>query len=187
MPIPEADWLTKARELDEKALEVIYDAFSDELYRYAYRLLGNQQAAEDLVAEAYYRLIRALHAGGGPRKHLRAYLYRVAHNLAVDDYRRGEGADWRREDEAEDLQADDDPALEAEKSIEGAEARAALWQITSEQRQVIILKYFQGMSNKEVAAVLQKPIGAVKSLQHRGLKALHRILKIDGADMEDGT
>ncbi len=180
----DTNWLIEARRLDENALEAIYDAFSDELYRYAYRLIGDRQAAEDLVAETFYRFLRALHAGGGPREHLRAYLYRVAHNLAVDGHRRGHGEVLELPENNETPTSDDDPSSAAEKVIQGEEARAALWRLTPEQRQVIVLKFFQGLSNKEISVAIEKPVGAVKALQHRGLNALRRVLAIDRADME---
>ncbi len=184
MPKPETNWLIAARCLDEDALGAIYDAYSDELYRYAYRLIGEQQAAEDLVAETFYRFLRALHTGGGPREHLRAYLYRVAHNLAVDGHRRGHGEVQELPEDGGTLQSEDDPSAEAEAAIQGEKARTALWRLTSEQRQVIVLKFFQGLSNEEISAAIEKPVGAVKALQHRGLNALRRILEFDRSDME---
>jgi RNA polymerase sigma-70 factor (ECF subfamily) len=184
MSKPETKWLIAARRLDEAALEAIYDAFSDELYRYAYRLIGEQQAAEDLVAETFFRFLRTLHAGGGPREHLRAYLYRVAHNLAVDGHRRGYGEVQELPEDGETLQSEDDPSAEAETVIQGEKARAALWRLTSDQRQVIVLKFFQGLSNKEISAAIEKPVGAVKALQHRGLNTMRRILEIDRSDTE---
>jgi RNA polymerase sigma-70 factor, ECF subfamily len=60
-----------------------------------------------------------------------------------------------------------------------ARARAALWQLTPDQRLVVTLKYFEGFDNEEIAVALGKPIGAVKSLQHRALAALRRILQAE--------
>ncbi|MCK5317201.1 MAG: hypothetical protein KAJ55_04770 [Anaerolineales bacterium] len=71
-----------------------------------------------------------------------------------------------------------------EHSLAQAQAREVLWRLTHEQRQVIMLKFFQGLSNEEIAAVLEKPVGAVKSLQHRGLKSMRRILENDFAFTE---
>jgi len=182
MTKPHSDWLIAARSLDEDALEAIYDAFSDELYRYAYRLIGDPLAAEDLVAETFYRFLRALHAGGGPREHLRAYLYRVAHNLAVDVHRRGRGEALESSENLEALPSEDDPSSVAEISIQAEEARAALWRLTHEQRQVIVLKFLQGLSNREISAVIEKPVGAVKAPQHRGLNALRRVFAMERPD-----
>lgn len=171
-----SNWLAEARQLKVEALGAIYDAYHAELYRYAYRLLGSEQDAEDLVGEAFYRFLRALSAGGGPRDHLRAYLYRVVHNLAVDRHRRGHDRRLNAPEERAVLAAEDNPAAEAENAIQQGQARAALWRLTPEQRQVIVLKFFQGLNNEEVAEVLNKPVGAVKSLQHRALNTLRRIL-----------
>ena len=69
-----------------------------------------------------------------------------------------------------------DPGLMAEKHLQAEQVRAALSHLTPDQQQVITLKFLEGMSNKEVAEITGKPVGAVKSLQHRALAALQRQL-----------
>jgi RNA polymerase sigma-70 factor (ECF subfamily) len=76
------------------------------------------------------------------------------------------------------------PAVQYEDEHERRMARQALWRLTPDQRQVIVLKYYQGLSNEEVAAALDKPVGAVKSLQHRALDALRRMLTGPESGME---
>lgn len=166
--------LPKAYRLDPAALTEIYETLSPPLYRYAYRLLGNARDAEDSVAETFHRLLLALQHGHGPREHLSAYLYRIAHNLITDRYRRGLRPEAELDEALE--AADDDPAEAAAQHIAQARARDALWKLTADQRQVILLKYFEGLNNEEVAAALDKPVGAIKSLQHRALDSMRRVL-----------
>jgi RNA polymerase sigma-70 factor, ECF subfamily len=176
MSIKENRWLAQARQLDEEILIEIYDHFSPALYRYALRLLGEPVAAEDIVAETFYRFLRALEQGGGPKNHLQAYLYRVAYNLIVDRSR-------QRQPEMNwvdiDAMPGDAPGPETivTKNLEQARVRATLWKLTDDQRQVIVLKFIEGMSNAEVARILVKPVGAVKALQHRAINSMRRILQ----------
>ncbi|HEY44410.1 MAG TPA: sigma-70 family RNA polymerase sigma factor [Anaerolineae bacterium] len=176
MPQPEGNWLDGARRLDEKVLAAIYDAFSRALFCYAYRLLGDREAAEDIVAETFHRFLRSIGAGGGPNEHLKAYLYRIAHNLIVDHFRRRPpielNLDWENIT-SHDLS--EDPVKEIDHSLEQAKVRQVLWKLTPDQRQVVVLKYFEGLSNDEISEILGKPVGAVKSLQHRALNALRRM------------
>ena len=76
--------LKKARQYDQKALAEIYDLFSNALFAYAFKHVGKSQVAEDLVAETFSRFLKALERGGGPKEYLRAYLYRIIHNLIID-------------------------------------------------------------------------------------------------------
>jgi RNA polymerase sigma-70 factor (ECF subfamily) len=174
MLLSEAELLQRARQADEQALGAIYDTYSPRLYGYAYRLSGEEALTKDVVAETFYRFLLALRGGGGPREHLAAYLYRVAYHLVVDHARRQPRADLSLEESL--IAADADPGEGADEREAQARARAALWQLTAEQQQVIILKYFEGLSNGEVATALDKPVGAVKSLQSRALAALRRML-----------
>lgn len=169
------DLLQRARQLEEAALAEIYDKWSDDLYRYAMRLLGDPNLAEDCVAETFSRLLHALKRGGGPTHHLRAYLYRVAHNWITDHFRGTHPVPFDDQIEANTARNEDLAQVVHEK-LEQIRVREALSSLTPEQRQVITLKYLEGWKNQEIANAMKKPVGAIKALQHRGLAALKRAL-----------
>lgn len=169
------DQLAGARRFDGAALTEIYQELSPRLYRYAYRLAGEAREAEDAVAEAFHRFLLALRHGGGPEAHVSAYLYRTVHNVITDRYRRRPVPDMPL-DEALEAGEAADPAHAVARHMAAARARAALWRLTDDQRLVVMLKFFEGLDNAEVAVALGKPAGAVKSLQHRALEALRRML-----------
>ncbi len=164
--------LELARGFDLAALGEIYDAYSPALARYATRLLGESDLAEECVAETFSRFLKALYNGGGPRDYLQAYLYQVAHHWITDYYRRKPPPSYSLDDT---LASDPgDPAQIAAENIDREQVRAALMRLTPEQREVVVLKYLEGWENAEVAKLLGKPVGAIKALQHRALDALRR-------------
>lgn len=171
----EQQLLSDAHKFDRSALAEIYDLYHEELYRYAFRQLGDQQMAEDCVSETFNRFLNALRNGKGPEQHLRAYLFRIAHNWITDQFRRTPPPEVEI-----DLLPISDSGPGLEERLIGKQqketVRAMLTQLTPEQRQVIVLKYLEGWKNQEIAAAVGKPIGAVKSLQHRGLAAMQRIM-----------
>jgi RNA polymerase sigma-70 factor (ECF subfamily) len=167
--------LRQARSLDQRALAEIYNTYSTELYGYALRLLGDPDIAEDCVAETFTRFLKALHTGKGPDKYLRAYLYRIAHNWIADSYRGSPQECLALEESMENTQSRR-VEVQVDQNLLAAELRNALFQLTPDQRQVIMLVFIEGWQKAEVAAALGKPVGAVKSLQHRALKTLKRIL-----------
>jgi RNA polymerase sigma-70 factor, ECF subfamily len=159
----------------------IYDCYSPGLVRYATRLLGESELAEECVAETFSRFLKALRKGGGPSDSLQAYLYQTAHHWITDYYRRQPPPTYSLDETfASNL---DDPAQSAVENIEREQVRAALMRLTPEQREVVVLRYLEGWENPEVAALLDKPVGAIKALQHRALDALRRqVLSHDGED-----
>lgn len=165
----------RAQRFEEQALIEIYDRFSPELYRYAMRLLGNADLAEECVAETFSRLLNALKDGKGPREYLRAYLYRVAHNWVSDLYRRGPAPPLPLDAELH-ADADGNPSRAAQDALDREQVRGALAELTAEQRQVIVLRYIEGWENGEIARAMGKKEGAVRALQHRALNALRRLL-----------
>ncbi|MFV1948704.1 MAG: RNA polymerase sigma factor [Anaerolineales bacterium] len=167
--------LKRARTLDQNALVEIYDLYSDPLFAYAYKHLGDFQATEELVSETFFRFLGALERGGGPKEHLKAYLYRITHNLITDRFRRQPPPSLELDEE----RLPDDkpgPASVFSSHQDADRVRQALRLITADQRQVIVLKFLEGWSGGEIAQVMEKSLGAVKALQHRGLAALERIL-----------
>ena len=171
----EKQLLKLARKYDQQALAEIYDRYSPGLFRYAVRLLDDGEQAENCVSETFSRFLSALQRGGGPKDHLQAYLYRIAHNWITDQYRRQPSLPLDA-DFAVDPDPKVDPRSPSGDIILQDQVRAALRELTPDQRQVIILKFLEGWSNAEVAEAMDKPVGAVKSLQYRALAALRRLL-----------
>ncbi|MBI4732854.1 MAG: sigma-70 family RNA polymerase sigma factor [Chloroflexi bacterium] len=165
--------LERARQFDRQALAEIYDLYSPGLYRYAMRLLGDPNLAEECVAETFSRFLHALSGHKGPRDYVQAYLYRVAHNWIADLFRRDPPPEELTEDRPDTGLS---PETAAEQDMHDARLRAAIRRLTPDQQQVILLKYGEDWDNEAVARALQKPAGAIKSLQHRALARLQQIL-----------
>ncbi|HEX7555624.1 MAG TPA: sigma-70 family RNA polymerase sigma factor [Leptolinea sp.] len=166
--------IQRARHFEEDALAEIYDNFSPGVFRYASRLLGDVQLAEDCVADTFLRYLQAIRSNGGPQEHLQAYLYRIAHNWVTDYYRRQPPYALQLVDEIPD--GSDDFRKTISNQMDEKHVRGAILQLTPDQRQVIVLKYLEGFDNERVALSMNKPVGAVKALQHRALDALRRLL-----------
>ncbi len=168
------DLIPRARNFDLAALESIYDQYNQGLYLYACYLLGNNELAEECVAETFSRLLKALHAGKGPDSNIKGYLYRSAHNWVTDYYRR------RRDDcELDDelpAKEQEQVGMEVERKIAQQHLRRALAQLSGEQYQVVSLHLIEGWDLAEVALTLGKSVGAVKSLQHRALENLRKFM-----------
>lgn len=169
--------LRRARALDRPALTEIYDTHNEGLYYYALRLCGDESLAEDCVTEVFSRVLRAFKEDRGPLSNLKSYLYQTAHNWVMDQFRRRSQTvpldDGMADESAPDLLDD------AARRIAGDRVRRAFATLTEEQQRVVALKFVAGWDNEAVAEALNKPLGAVKSLQHRALGALRRALQGD--------
>lgn len=171
------DWalLEKAREYDPAALGALYDRYSTRIYNYIYRRVGDAHLSEDLTAAVFTKMLEAIRSSKSWRSSFSGWLYRIAHNIVVDHYR-----GWRRDGELpleERLPTSKgDPVRALDQSLTQSTIRRAITQLTPDQSQVILLKFVEGMSNAEVAEIMGKTEGAVKSLQHRALDALRRVL-----------
>ncbi len=171
----EATLLDRIRQYDQVALAQVYDEYYDRIYRYVFRFVGQVAAAEDLTANVFLRLLNAVRSGNEPRTNLLAWLYRVAHNLVVDSFRRGPAAE---ELELTEWLEGYEPDLThiVEQKLQMERVRRALLELTPAQQQVIALKFLEGLDSLEVAAILDKSEGAIDALQHRALLALRQAL-----------
>ena len=171
----EATLLRRVRDCDTDALASIYDTYYERIYRYVYRFVSQTDRAEDLTANVFLRLLNSVRAGHCPRTNLSAWLYRVAHNLVVDGFRRKPSEDVKLAEWTKSYEPD--MAHLVDQNLQMERVRRALRQLTESQQQVIALKFLQGMNSREVATILNKTEGAVDALQHRGLVALRKALK----------
>ncbi len=172
----EKDLLQGARAFDMETLAYIYDSYSPALFRYAARMLDSAQLGEDCVSETFSRFLSALRQGKGPEDYLRAYLFRTAHNWITDYYRSRPHLIQALEGDLTDKDHVPLPQ-DVEKKIQGHAVVNALAHLTSDQRQVIVLRFLEGWEIEEVARALEKPPGAIKALQHRALAKLRQLMQ----------
>lgn len=172
---PDQAILERAKRFEAQALEEIFDTFSPGIYRYAFRLLGDADLARECMSETFSRFLVALRRDSGPDNYLQAYLYRIAHNWITDYYRSKVPPSMPLDVNLRSEPADEPHQALADKT-ESQQLREALALLTPDQRQVIVLKFLEGWENQTIAQTLNRPVGAVKALQHRALEALRRIM-----------
>jgi RNA polymerase sigma-70 factor, ECF subfamily len=171
----EQELLKGAQAFEMEALSTIYDILSPAIFSYSNRLLGSVALSEDCVAETFSRFLHALKKGRGPNHHLRAYLYRIAHNW-VTDYYRSNHPDQPGDEELELIEDDSDVQAQAEHNLSREQIRTVLLHLPEKQRQVILLRYLEGWDHAEIAASMHKSVNSIKVIQHRAVRALRRQL-----------
>jgi RNA polymerase sigma-70 factor (ECF subfamily) len=171
----ERDLLERARQYDEAALGELYDHYGPRIYAYVYRRVSDAQLAEDLTGDVFLRVLQAIQSERFWQTSFQAWLYRIAHNLVVDHYRRKGHDDIELEDWLASTEDGPDVALTAQLSRQ--RLAAAIKRLTDDQQQVLALRFGQGLTARETAEVVDKSVGAVEALQHRALGALRRIFE----------
>ena len=175
----EAQLIRRAQQGDAEACSALYDRHYDAVYRYCYYRVSDVAQAQDLTSEVFVRMVDKLdtfHVRGRP---LLAWLYTIARNLVADTHRRNSKAVHLSLDSMTRIRATErgDPVRHIERQIQAECLAAALEYLTEEQRQVILLKFMENYRNGQIAQMLGKSEGAIKSLQHRALNALRRALE----------
>ena len=161
--------------MDPDAWKELYQSNLPRLYSYIRRRVDSVAVAEDLAAQVFLEVLERI--GGFTYRGIpiAAWLFRIPHNLVVSHYRHQARLSKEPPDES---RADPGGSVEAEVELGflRTELRAALSELTEEQRRVVVLRFIQGMSTREVASIFKRPAGAIKALQHRGLAAMRRFL-----------
>jgi RNA polymerase sigma-70 factor, ECF subfamily len=166
----------RAQARDRDALEELYLLHFDRIFGYLQVTVGNRHDAEDLTMQTFLRMIQSIGRFRWQAAPFSAWLFRIAHNLAMDHFRSGRR--WQPEAEVPEppgsaVDSAEEGALE---SIGRQSMLAMIEELSPDQQQVLTLKFVFGFSNPETAAILGKTEGAVKSLQHRALASLQREL-----------
>ena len=167
----------RAQQGDRDALEELYLIHFDRIYSYLHMSVGNRHDAEDLTTQTFLKMLEAIGKFRFQAAPFSAWLFRIAHNLAMDHFRAARR--WQPEEEVPEppgqveLSAED----EALHSIGRASMLELIDGLSHEQQQVLTLKFVFNFGNAEVATILGKTDGAVKSLQHRALVSLQKQLQ----------
>ena len=164
---------------NEEAIGALYDAHCQAVFRYFKARSGDQQTAEDLTGEVFRRMLTGLPQYRSLNPPFRAWLFRIAHNLLVDHYRRESGHTVIPLKEAENVSADEiDPASVVEQKLTMEDAHRALSDLEPSQRDVLALRFLSELSLKETAFAMGRTEDAIKALQRRGLAALRLSLAV---------
>ena len=163
---------------DVNAVGELYDRHHIHIFRYVWSRVQDHRLAEDLTGEIFAHMVASLPGYRPLGVPFRAWLYRIAHNLVVDHYRKQSSHVLVPLHCAEGLSADGgNPAAIVEHRLTMERVRQALAGLDPAQREVVALRFLVGLPLQEVALTLGKTITAVKSLQHRGLVVLRGALK----------
>lgn len=168
--------LERVQDYDPSALGEIYDRYAGRIYNYIYYRLGDTLLAEDLTGTVFIKMLEAIRTSKSWNVSFSGWLYRIAHNLVVDHFRHNQQTKGIPLDEHL-TSNDQDPIKMVERGLEADRLRQAILQLTEEQGIVVTLKFVDGLSNAEVAQVMGKTEGAIKSLQFRAVASLRRILE----------
>ena len=167
----------RAQKGERGALEELYLLHFDRIYSYLHVSVGNRHDAEDLTTQTFLKMLESIGRFRWQAAPFSAWLFRIAHNLAMDHFRASKR--WQPEEEVPEPEADESTSAEAGAldAIGRKSMLELIEDLSHEQQQVLTLKFVFNFSNGEVATILDKTEGAIKSLQHRALASLHKQLE----------
>jgi RNA polymerase sigma-70 factor (ECF subfamily) len=170
--------LQKAGTGDQAAFLELYNRYRDPIFRFAYRLLGSVEIAEDVTHDCFLSLIRKPENFRPERASLKTYLYAAARNLALKHFRdqgRETGLDEVKEEPKESPRRGPLRRLLDEELA--AHVKEAVFSLPALQREALILFEYEGLSLNQVAAIAGTDSGAIKARLYRAREGLRRILR----------
>jgi RNA polymerase sigma-70 factor (ECF subfamily) len=167
----------RAQQGDREALEELYLIHFDRIYSYLHVSVGNRHDAEDLTTQTFLKMLESIGKFRWQSAPFSAWLFRIAHNLAMDHFRANRR--WQPEEDPPEPDPDESTSAEAGalESIGRKSMLELIEELSPEQQQVLTLKFVFNFANAEAATILGKTEGAIKSLQHRALVSLQKQLE----------
>ena len=170
---------------DQQAFGELYDRYVDTVFRYVLYRLGDRDLAEDVTSETFLRALRRISSVTYQGRDVGAWFITIARNLVLDHvkssrYRReiitGEIADAGHAPYLAEDRADQSPEQQALASATKEQLLRCIAELGDDQRECIVLRFLQGLSVAETAAIMRRNEGAVKALQHRAVRRLAQLL-----------
>lgn len=170
-PQNESQLIAQAQAGDQDAVSALYEAYVQSIFQYTSYRVDSRMIAEDITAEVFLRMVRGLEDYEDRGLPFGAWLFRIAANLISEHYRQGKRVTLSvlTENQRSD---DTDPFDRLDRQEEREALTAALRTLSDDYQNILVLRFVKNLSHAEVAAILDKSETAVRSLQHRALKAL---------------
>ena len=167
----------KANGHDPDAFGLLYDEYVDQIFRYVYYKVGNFAESQDLTGQTFLKAFENIDSYEMRDVAFSSWLYRIAHNLVVDYF--------RKESKRESVTLEERPPVPSNRGnpvdmvmaeMDSERLYKAMHKLTHNQREVLVLKFIDNLSNSQVSEIMGISVGAVKSTQKRGLLSLNRIM-----------
>lgn len=170
--------LAMARRGDKRAVADIYEKYFPSVYQFVRLHVESTHSAEDIASEVFFRLVDNIGKSNGPQKTLRGWLFQVARNEIYRQH--GKRRKMPTTTLEEWVPASDDVEAEFAQRAGIDRVRKALQMLSSEQQEVLILRFAEALSLEETADMMGKSVSAIKSLQFRAVESIRRILGQSG-------
>lgn len=189
-----AQLLRRAKRYDAAAFDRLYELYAERIYRYVWYRVRDPEAAQDLTADVFEKLIQKISTFRISRQDTVAvfsgWLFRIAHNDVYHFHERREREEAVHVSSAEASEQRTELsglAKLAEDHERKATLRAAIAQLSTDQQEVLILRFWEQLSHAEVANLMGRSEGATRVLQHRALKALRNVLITNDPSTSSGS
>lgn len=155
----------------------LYEQYYDRIVRYIFVRINDQSEAENLGGDVFLKALQSLDSYRGRTEQMRAWLFKIAHNLVVDYLRK---MSKRKAVLINDMEIRDKVSTEeaVEVKLEVQRLSQALKRLTAAQREVIGLRFFAGLSSAEVSKTLGKSGGAVREMQRAAIETLRKQMNV---------
>ena len=172
----------RAAQRDRAAFGALYRRYLDRVYGYCFYLLGDHHDAEDVTERTFVAALAAIDRYRDEGATFRAWLFRIAHNQLANALRTRQRHRTTALDVVPEPMTHADPAGLLSLAEEARGLRRALEQLPDDRRQVVVLRFVDGLTAREIGAVLGRSQGAVRVLQHRALRQLADLIADGGPD-----
>lgn len=173
----EESLVRRAQHQEAEAFGQLYEVYFDKIYRYLVIRIGSKAEAEDMTQQVFLKALKSISSFKWKGVSFSAWLFRIAHNLAVDYFRKKAKQATVPIDDLP-VMANGDPQTLAEQRHDIEQLISATSRLTDMQREVISLRFTAEMSIAQVAEVMGKSEGAVKALQHSAIIALRKVMLV---------
>jgi RNA polymerase sigma-70 factor (ECF subfamily) len=173
----ESKLISLSQQGDAEAFARLYACYVGRITRYVYFRVTDHELAEDITSRIFLKMLEKLDTYRVRQSPISSWLYRMAHNAIIDHYRTKKTFISLEEAHQAEVRQEDGIEEKLDLQIKSQQLRAALQVLTEEQQRVLILKFVDGLSTREIARQLGKGQGTVRGLQ---MRALQRLAKCPG-------
>ncbi|MGC9046645.1 MAG: RNA polymerase sigma factor [Minisyncoccia bacterium] len=177
MDTEEQKLIKNAQKGENQAFAELYDKYVDKIYRFILLKVGRKEDAEDLTQQVFLKAWQNVKSYKPQGYVFSAWLYKIAHNTVIDYYRRNKS--HKSLDAIQEIGYEISTTVLDDKN-DLIKIKNAIYQLETTQQSVIIMKFIDELSNKEISEILGKSEGAIRVLQHRALKELKKYLENNG-------